>query len=94
MSTRSNPVRDELVRRAGHRCEYCQVPAQLQIGGSEVGHILPRSRGGQTDAANLAWARPHCNARTWADTDGEDLISGQAVALFDPRTQAWADRFQ
>jgi hypothetical protein len=29
MSTRSNPIRDEVVRRAGNRCEYCQLPAQL-----------------------------------------------------------------
>jgi hypothetical protein len=94
MSTRSNPIRDEVVRRAGNRCEYCQLPAQLQIGGFEADHILPRSRGGQTDAANLAWACPHCNARKWAYIDGEDPISGQMVALFNPRTQAWADHFQ
>ena len=94
MSTRSNPIRDEVVGRAGNCCEYCQLPAQLQIGGFEVDHILPRSRGGQTDVANLAWACPHCNARKWAYIDGEDPRSGQAVALFNPRTQAWADHFQ
>ena len=94
MSTLSNPIRDEVVRRAGNRCEYCQLPAQLQIGGFEVDHILPRSRGGQTDVANLAWACPHCNARKWAYIDGEDPLSGQAVALFNPRTQVWADHFQ
>jgi HNH endonuclease len=94
MSTRSNPIRDEVVGRAGNRCEYCQLPAQLQIGGFEVDHILPRSRGGQTDVANLAWACPHCNARKWAYIDGEDPLSGQVVALFNPRTQAWADHFQ
>jgi 5-methylcytosine-specific restriction endonuclease McrA len=54
MSTRANPIRDEVVRRAGNRCEYCQLPAQLQIGGFQVDHIVPRSRGGQTEVANLA----------------------------------------
>jgi 5-methylcytosine-specific restriction endonuclease McrA len=72
MSTLSNPIRDEVVRRAGNRCEYCQLPAQLQIGGFQVDHIVPRSRGGQTAVANLAWACPHCNARKWAYIDGED----------------------
>jgi 5-methylcytosine-specific restriction endonuclease McrA len=93
MSTRSNPIRDEVVRRACNRCEYCQLPAQLQIGGFQVDHILPRSQGGQTDVANLAWACPHCNARKWAYIDGEDPMSGQAVALFNPKTQVWADHF-
>jgi HNH endonuclease len=94
MIMRSNPIRDEVVRRAGNRCESCQLPAQLQIGGFEVDQIVPRSQGGQADVANLAWACPHCNARKWAYIDGEDPISGQAVALFNPRMQAWADYFQ
>jgi antitoxin component HigA of HigAB toxin-antitoxin module len=81
-------------RRAGNRCAYCQLAAQLQIGGFEVDHILPRSRGGQTDLANLAFACPHCNARKCAYIDGEHPVSGQAIALFNPRTQEWAEHFQ
>jgi hypothetical protein len=83
-----------IVRRAGNRCEYGQLPAQFQVGGLEVDHILPRSRGGQTDMANVALACPHCNARTWAHIDGEDRTSGQRVALFHPRTQRWEEHFQ
>jgi 5-methylcytosine-specific restriction endonuclease McrA len=79
MSTLSNPIRDEVVRRAGNRCEYCHLPAQLQIGGFQVDHILPRSRAGQTDVANLAWPRPHCNARKRTYIDGEDPVSAQVV---------------
>ena len=94
MSTRSNPIRDAVVRRAGNRCEYCQLPAQLQIGGFEVDHILPRSQGGSTDMVNLALACPHCNARKWAYIDGEDPVSGQVIALFNPRAQEWAEHFQ
>jgi HNH endonuclease len=94
MSTLSNPIRDEVVGRAGNRCEYCQLPAQLQIGGYEVDHILPRSLAGQTDLANTALACPHCNARKWAYIDGKDPVSGQAIALFKPRTQAWEEHFQ
>ena len=72
MSMPSNLLRDAVVRRARNRCEYCQLPAHLQVGGFEVDHILPRSRGGQTDLANVALACPHCNARKWAYIDGED----------------------
>jgi HNH endonuclease len=90
----SNPLRDEVIRRAGNRCEYCQLPAQLQIGGFEIDHILPRSRGGQTAMANLALACPHCNAHKWAYIDGEDPVSGQTIVLFNPRIQAWEEHFQ
>ena len=44
--------------------------------------------------ANMALACPHCNARKWAHFDGEDPVSGQQVALFNPRTQRWKDHFQ
>jgi 5-methylcytosine-specific restriction endonuclease McrA len=62
MSAPGDSLRDAVVRRAGNRCEYCQLPAQLQVGGFEVDHILPRSQGGQTEMANVALACPHCNA--------------------------------
>ena len=94
MSMPPDPFRAAVVRRAGNRCEYCQLPAQLQVGGFEVDHIVPRSRGGQTDWANVALACPHCNARKWAHVEGEDPASGQQVALFNPRTQRWEDHFQ
>ena len=94
MSVASEQLRDAVIRRAGNRCEYCQLPAQFQISGFEIDHILPRSRGGQTELANLALACPHCNARKWAHTDGEDSESGQLVALFNPRTQIWGDHFR
>jgi HNH endonuclease len=94
MSASGDSLRDAVVRRAGNRCEYCQLPAQLQVGGFEVDHVLPRSRGGQTALANVALACPHCNAHKWAHIDGEDTASGQRVALFNPRTQRWEEHFQ
>ena len=44
--------------------------------------------------ANVALACPHCNAHKWAHIDGEDPVSGQRVALFNPRTQRWEEHFQ
>ncbi len=90
MSAASEQFREAVIRRAGGHCEYCQLPAQFQIGGFEIDHILPRSRGGQTDLSNVALACPHCNAHKWVHVDGEDLESGQQVVLFD-RPQAWKE---
>ena len=77
--------------RAGYRCEYCQLPAQLQVGGFEVDHILPRSRGGLTDMANLAFACPHCNAHKGPNLTGIDPETGEIVPLFNPREHIWEE---
>jgi 5-methylcytosine-specific restriction endonuclease McrA len=94
MSAPPELLRDAVVRRADHRCEYRQLPAQLQVGGFELDHIMPRARGGQTDMANMTLACPHCNARKWAHIDGADPLSRQKVVLFNPRTQRWEEHFQ
>jgi len=39
MSTASEQFRDAVIRRAGNRCEYCQLPAHLQISGGEAAHV-------------------------------------------------------
>lgn len=90
----SRARREAVIQRAGHRCEYCQLSAQLQVGGFEIDHILPRSRGGLTALTNLALACPHCNAHKWAHIDGEDPESSQLVPLFHPRTHLWEEHFQ
>jgi hypothetical protein len=56
--------------------------------------MLPRSQGGQTEMANVALACPHCNAHKWAHLDEEDPVSGQRVALFNPRIQQWEEHLQ
>ena len=94
MSLNARERREAVLRRAANCCEYCQLPAQLQVGGFELDHILPRSRGGQTVLTNLAFACPHCNAHKWAHTDSEDPVSGAWVSLFNPRTQRWMEHFQ
>lgn len=94
MNVPPDPFRDAVIRRAGKRCEYCQLPAHLQVGGFEIDHIVPRSRGGSTETTNVALACPHCNARKWAHVTGVDPISGQDVPLFNPRTQRWEEHFQ
>lgn len=94
MSPVARERREAVRRRAANCCEYCQLPAQLQVGGFELDHILPRSQGGQTELANLAFACPHCNAHKWAHIDAEDPVSGEHVSLFNPRTQRWGEHFQ
>jgi hypothetical protein len=70
------------------------LPAQLQVGGFHLDHVVPRTRGGATASENLAYACPHCNAHKWAHVDGCDSNTGETVALFNPRMQAWVEHFR
>jgi len=49
----------EVLRRDGHRCQYCG----RQISQLTIDHIVPRSRGGGHSWENLVAACPQCNRR-------------------------------
>ena len=53
MSELSVPLREAVVQRADNRCEYCQLPAQLQVGGFEVDHILLRLQMNHPDLVSI-----------------------------------------
>lgn len=58
-----------------------------------VEHIVPRSRGGTDDLANLALS---CSARNLAKgvaVAGLDPAAGSMAPLFHPRIHAWAEHF-
>jgi hypothetical protein len=62
------PRVDELAARDGWVCWLCEgaidptLPANL-AGGATVDHVVPRSRGGSNDLANLRLAHRRCNGR-------------------------------
>lgn len=83
-----------VANRAGQRCEYCLLTSQFQVGGFELDHIQPRSRGGVTSPDNTAFACPHCNCRKSDHIEGPDPLTRAVVGLFNPRQQFWHDHFQ
>ena len=93
-ATPSELLNEAVAKRAGFRCEYCLLPVQGQVAPFELDHIVPRKHGGATVLDNLAYACPHCNAHKWAHTHGLDPESSQSVAIFNPRTQSWAEHFE
>jgi hypothetical protein len=83
-----------LVReRANDVCEYCRLPQSSQEATFHVDHVLPRSQSGPTELANLALACVTCSLRKSARTSAIDPKTGNAVALFNPRTEIWSDHF-
>ena len=62
-------TRGNLLLRDGHRCQYCGREETLKQ--LTIDHVLPRSRGGQTEWANVVIACGPCNRRKGSRTPHE-----------------------
>lgn len=80
-------------QRAANRCEYCRMHQNLQGATFHLEHILPKSRSGDDELDNLAWACPGCNLRKSDRIDAADPESGAIVMLFHRRSQVWTEHF-
>ncbi len=81
-------LRDEVVLRAGHRCEYCGLSQAGQEATFHIDHVIPRAAGGPTEVDNLALACVSCSLRKWARQYAPDPETGADVPLFSPRAQS------
>lgn len=80
--------------RANSRCEYCGMHEALQGATFHLEHVIPLSRGGQTDLGNLAWACPSCNLHKSNRVLVPDPITSKSIALFNPREENWEAHFR
>jgi hypothetical protein len=89
----TNALRRRVTDQAKHRCGYC-LTSEFVIGAPmEIDHLVPISVGGPTEENNLWLACSLCNEHK-ADRIAEiDPQTGEAVRLFNPRHQSWADHF-
>lgn len=90
----SKELRREVVERARNICEYCRIPPKLLGISHQIEHILPRQHGGETVTGNLALACAVCNRYKGTNISSYDFETGNLTALFNPRTQNWAEHFQ
>ena len=79
--------------RAQGRCEYCRMSKILQRAAFHVEYTTPTSKGGTDDLENLAWSCGACNLSKSNRTHLIDPETGQAVPIFNPRTDSWEDHF-
>ena len=89
----SASLRRLVSERASQRCEYCLLPAEVAFFPHEVDHVIALKHGGQSDAANLAFACWRCNRHKGTDLGSFDPATGQFNFLFNPRTQIWTEHF-
>lgn len=86
-------LRREVIERAGNRCEYCGLLAEVAFYPHEVDHVIAEKHGGTTDIDNLAFACWRCNRHKGTDLTSFDPQTRRLSSLFNPRTQVWAEHF-
>lgn len=86
--------RQAVIRRAGGCCEYCRLRQTDETSPFTIDHIIPVKHHGTDDLENLCWACYQCNSFKGSNMAAADLLTGQAVFLFNPRRQKWDDHFQ
>ncbi len=82
-----------VIERAQERCEYCQCRSDHATETFAIEHVIPVSRGGNDDVANLALACSGCNSRKYNKLEAVDPANGELVPLFNPRLQHWEEHF-
>jgi hypothetical protein len=90
----SAALRREVRERARERCEYCLLVESQAFFPHEPDHLIALKHGGKTMSANLALACFDCNRFKGSDIASIDPVTGELVALFNPRTQRWSDHFR
>ena len=89
----STEVRQYVVGRAKHRCEYCLYPQHASFFAFEMEHIIAVKHGGSSSLDNLALACPYCNRAKGTDLGSLDPATGTLTPFFNPRTQPWHEHF-
>lgn len=74
-------------------CSYCRSPESLLGIPLEVDHIIPQSKGGKTELANLCLCCRSCNGHKSNRITARDPETGRRVRLFHPRRQKWENHF-
>lgn len=86
-------LRRQLLEADDQCCAYCQTTQTSSGYPMVVDHIVPRSKGGETEFANLCFACYRCNEFKGSATALEDPLSSEMTSLFHPRRQTWSEHF-
>lgn len=87
-------LRREIIKRAGNRCEYCLLPAEVGFFPHEIDHVIAEKHGGKTEAGNVAYACWRCNRHKGTDLGSFDPETNVFGRLFNPRMHVWGEHFK
>ncbi|MFN8444810.1 MAG: HNH endonuclease signature motif containing protein [Caldilineaceae bacterium] len=89
----STRLRQLVIERARHSCEYCLLHEDYTTFSHEVDHIFALKHGGRNELSNFAYACAQCNRFKGSDLSSLDPIIDEIVLLFNPRINSWFDHF-
>ena len=89
----SRSIRNLVIARAGHHCEYCRVPDYLSAFDYHIEHIIGIQHGGPTKPNNLAYCCSPCNWKKGPNISTILELGSALIPLFNPRTENWFDHF-
>lgn len=87
-------IKEEVVKCADGRCEYCKSLQKYSLQPFHIEHITPIALGGLTILINLAFSCGGCNNIKYIKIEGVDPATGKTVALFNPRNEEWSENFE
>ncbi len=90
----SASLRRQIIERAGNRCEFCLLPAEVGFFPHEIDHVIAEKHGGKTEPDNLAYACWRCNRHKGTDLGSFDPETSGFSPLFNPRVQVWTEHFE
>ena len=86
-------LRERVIRRALHRCEYCQCLDKFHSSNFTMDHLLPQSMNGPHSFENFAYACSLCNRLKSNKLKVFDEQTGAWIDLFNPRIHNWKEHF-
>ncbi|MEA5594445.1 HNH endonuclease [Rivularia sp. UHCC 0363] len=89
----SETLKNQILNNDKRRCCYCLTTEANSGITMSYDHITPISKGGKTIFENLCLACRSCNEFKSDSTEAVDPLTGESVAIFNPRTQAWSNNF-
>lgn len=93
-SQSSETVRQRVREAARNRCGYCLSPQRFMMGTLEIEHLIPRAKGGSDEEDNLWLSCSLCNRYKGAQISAPDPLTGNDMALFNPRRESWGEHFR
>lgn len=90
----SRKLRHQVITAAQNRCEYCQTLQEMTMASFHLDHIIPRSKNGKTEFANLCLSCPFCNQFKSEQVFARDPKTGRQAKLFHPRQDQWHKHFR
>ncbi len=80
--------------RAKFCCEYCLSQEDFSMDVFSIEHIIPIVKGGTNILSNLALSCQGCNSFKHIAVEVIDVVTGNKVLLYNPRTDIWNNHFE